>query len=130
MDAQSKIGETAALVALVQSIARMELEDGYASEDILSSEEVLAENRFLAARDGVDAHFIDLPTESLRPLSDQLSELLASAHHHAAALGCLEQLEQVVALAAAPGAAHQRAHPTGEEGFVRLMAALAEVFTD
>lgn len=129
MDAQSRIADTAALVALVQSIARLELEDGYASADLVCAEEVLAENRFLAARDGVDAHLIDPATESLRPLNDQLRELLESVHHHAAALGSLEHLERVSALAAAPGASRQRAHPTGEEGLVRLMATLAGVFT-
>jgi glutamate---cysteine ligase / carboxylate-amine ligase len=129
MDAQSRIAETATLVALAQSIARLELEEGFVSEDIVSAEEVLAENRFLAARDGVDARLIDPTTESLRPLSEQLVEVLESAHHHAAALGCLEQLERVAALAAAPGATRQRAHPTGEEGFESLMAALAGMFT-
>ncbi len=129
MDAQSRIAETATLVALTQSIARLELEEGYASDDIVSAEEVLAENRFLAARDGGDARLIDPATESLRPLSDQLIELLESVYHHAAALGCLEQLEGVAALAAAPGATRQRTHPTGEEGFERLMAALAGMFT-
>jgi glutamate---cysteine ligase / carboxylate-amine ligase len=130
MDAQSRIAETATLVALAQSIARLELEEGYASEEIVSSEEVLAENRFLAARDGVDARLIDPTTESLRPLTEQLIELLESVHHHAAALGCLEPLERVAALAAAPGATRQRAHPTDEDGLVRLVAAQAGVFTD
>ena len=130
MDAQSRIAETATLVALVQSIARLELEEGYASEDIICAEEVLAENRFLAARDGVGAHLIDPSTESLRPLNDQLIELLESVHHHAAALGCLEQLARVPTLATAPGASRQRAHPTGEEGLERLMATLAGVFTN
>jgi carboxylate-amine ligase len=130
MDAQSRIGETATLVALAQSIARLELEDGYASEDLVSSEEVLAENRFLAARDGVDARLIDPTTESLRPLHDQLIELLEALQHHAAALGCLEDVERVAALAAAPGAARQRAHPTGEEGLVPLVAELARMFTE
>lgn len=130
MDAQSRLGETATLVALAQSIARLELEEGYASEDIVSSEEVLAENRFLAARDGVDARLIDPTTESLRPLNDQLTELLESLHHHAAALGCLEHVERVTALAAAPGATRQRAHATSEEGFVLLVAELAEMFTE
>jgi carboxylate-amine ligase len=117
-------------VALVQSIARLELEEGYASQDIVSAEEVLAENRFLAARDGVDAYLIDPATESLRPVNDQLIELLQSVHHHAAALGCLEQLARVQALAAAPGASRQRAHPTGEEGLERLVAKLAGMFTE
>ncbi len=129
MDAQSRIAETATLVALVQSIARLELEEGYVSEDIVSAEEVLAENRFLAARDGVDARLIDPTTETLRPVTDQLVELLDSVHHHAAALGCSRHLERVAALVAAPGASRQRAHPTGEEGFERLMAALAGGFT-
>ena len=130
MDAQSRIAETATLVALVQSIARLELEEGYASEDLVRAEEVLAENRFLAARDGVDAHLIDPTAESLRPLNDQLNELLESVHDHAAALGCLEQLEPISALAAATGASRQRAHATGEEGLERLVATLAEVFTE
>jgi carboxylate-amine ligase len=129
MDAQSRITETATLVALTQSIARLELEEGYVSEEIVSSEEVLAENRFLAARDGVDARFIDPTTESLRPLSDQLVELLESVRPHAAALGCSEQLERVAALAAAPGAARQRVHSPNEGELVRLVAALAGVFT-
>ena len=130
MDAQSRIAETATLVALAQSIARLELEEGYASEDLVSAEEVLAENRFLAARDGVDARLIDPTTESLRLVRDQLIELLEPVRHHSAALGCLRQVERVAALAAAPGATRQRAHPTGEEGLVRLVASLAGVFTD
>ena len=130
MDAQSKMADTAALVALVQSIARLELEEGYASEVTVFAEEVLAENRFLAARDGVDAHLIDPTTESLVPLNDQLRELLESVHHHAAALGCSDQLAHVPALAAAPGASRQRAHPTGEEGLERLVAAIAGAFTE
>jgi glutamate---cysteine ligase / carboxylate-amine ligase len=130
MDAQSRIAETAGLVALVQAIARLELEEGYAPEEIICAEEVLAENRFLAARDGVDAQLIDPITESLRPLTDQVIELLECVHHHAAALGCSEQLAQVPALTAAPGASRQRSHSTGERGLERLVAALADVFTE
>ena len=129
MDAQSRVSDTAALVALVQSVARLELEEGYASEELLWAEEVLAENRFLAARDGVDARLIDLGTESLRPLNEQLIELLESVHHHAAELGCAEQLARVPALAVAPGASRQRAHPRGEEGLEDLVTALAAAFT-
>jgi hypothetical protein len=42
----------------------------------------------------------------------------------------LKQLARVPALATAPGASRQRAHPTGEEGLERLMATLAGVFTN
>jgi glutamate---cysteine ligase / carboxylate-amine ligase len=129
MDAQSRLRDTAALVALVQSIARLELEEGYVSERACASEEVLAENRFLAARDGVDARLIDPTAESLRPVMEILAELLDSAAPHAAALGCLDELEQTAALVAAPGAARQRDHPSGEDGLVRLVASLAQAFT-
>jgi carboxylate-amine ligase len=130
MDAQSRLGDTASLVALVQSVARLELEQGYVSERACSSEEVLAENRFLAARDGVDAHLIDPTAESLRPVREILAELLDSAAPHAAPLGCLDELERTAALVAAPGAARQRDHPSGEDGLVRLVASLADAFTE
>jgi carboxylate-amine ligase len=55
MDAQSTLGATAALVALVQSLVRLELVDGHADAALVHAPEVLDENRFLAARDGVDA---------------------------------------------------------------------------
>lgn len=130
MDAQSRLADTAALVALTQSIARLELEEGYASEEIVCAEEALAENRFLAARDGGEASLIDPTTESLRPLGDELGELLGSVRHHAAALGCQDELGRIPALAAATGASRQRAHLESEEGLVGLVAGLAAVFTD
>jgi glutamate---cysteine ligase / carboxylate-amine ligase len=130
MDAQSRLVETATLVALVQAIARLELEDGYVSEHVSSFEEVLAENRFLAARDGVDARLIDPTAESLRPIKDILAELLDSARPHAAAVGCLDELERTTALVASPGAARQRACASGDNRLLRLVPSLADVFTD
>ncbi len=130
MDAQSRLKETATLVALVQSIARLELEEGYVSEHACASEEVLAENRFLAARDGVDARLIDTTTESLRPAKEILLELVQAAAPHAAALGCLEELEGAAALAAAPGAARQRENRSGEDPLVRLVESLAGMFIE
>jgi carboxylate-amine ligase len=130
MDAQSEVADTAALVALVQSIARLELEEGYVADHIIRAEEVLAENRFIAARDGVAARLIDTTEESLRPVSELLTELLEAARPHAAALGCATELALVPALAASPGAAHQRTYPADEAGLVKLVAALAATFRD
>ena len=130
MDSQSRLADTATLVALVQSVARLELEEGYVSEQAVACEEVLAENRFLAARDGVDARLIDPTAESLRPVKALLGELLDSARPHAAELGCLDELECAEALAAAPGAARQRDHPSSEDRLVRLVASLAGAFTE
>jgi glutamate---cysteine ligase / carboxylate-amine ligase len=130
MDAQSRVPETAALVALVQSIARLELEEGYVADHIIRAEEVLAENRFLAARDGIDARVIDTTEEALRPIEELLAELLDAARPHAAALGCLDDLERIEALGAAPGAVRQRAYPADEHGLVELVAQLSRMFDE
>ncbi len=57
IDAQSRVRDVTPLVALIQSRARLELEGEPSS--VVPSPEVLAENRFLAARDGIDARLID-----------------------------------------------------------------------
>ena len=129
MDAQTRAADTATLAALVQSIARLEVEEGFASERTMHSQEALAENRFLAARDGVEACVIDANTESLRPIHDVLVELRDALRPHAMALGCSTELEQITALATAPGAARQRACSSGESSLVRMVAGLAEAFT-
>jgi glutamate---cysteine ligase / carboxylate-amine ligase len=129
MDSQAGVAETATLVALVQSLARLELEEEYAAEQAVYSEEVLAENRFLAARDGVEARLIDTNTESLRPIRDIIIELVDSARPHAAALGCHMELDGIAALLAAPGAARQRAAFCGEDRLAQVVAGLTGDFT-
>jgi carboxylate-amine ligase len=119
MDAQSTIREAAPLIALVQSLARLELEgDGAAATP---GPEVLAENRFLAARDGMAARLLD-PTAPGRliPAREMLDALLVECRPHALALGCLDSLERVPRLAAANGADRQRA-------WVRVGASLEQV---
>jgi carboxylate-amine ligase len=109
MDAQRTPAETAALAALVQAVARLELEERHTAEGVLDADEALAENRFLAARDGVDAALID-PIERRRvPVRSLLERLVAAAAPHARALGCADELDGVWALADRPGAARQRA---------------------
>jgi glutamate---cysteine ligase / carboxylate-amine ligase len=128
MDAQTRIEDTAALVALVQSIARLELEEGYVSGTIVAAEEVLAENRFIAARDGMRAQLIDTTHESLRPVADVLEDLLQATAPHAAELGCQDALEDVRRLAADPGAERQRRDAAGRDDLAGTVAALADQF--
>jgi carboxylate-amine ligase len=130
MDAQSQVADTAALVALVQSIARLELEEGYVADQVIRAEEVLAENRFIAARDGMGARLIDTTEESLRPVTELLTQLLEAARPHAEALGSVTELALVPVLAASPGAARQRAYPADEAGLIRLVAGLAAMFRE
>jgi hypothetical protein len=118
----------ATLVALVQSVARLELEEGYVSGSIVGAQEVLAENRFIAARDGMAARLIDTTRETLRPVGDILEDLLRAAAPHAAELGCADALEEVRRLAADPGAERQRRDAAERDDLAGTVAALADQF--
>jgi carboxylate-amine ligase len=124
MDAQSTLGATAALVALVQSLVRLELVDGHADSALVHAPEVLDENRFLAARDGVDAELVDPLRGEAVPLRSMAIELQAACAPHAAALGCGEQLALLDVLLEHPGPARQRglAARDGLEGLVADLA--------
>jgi len=126
MDAQSTVSDVAPLVALVQSLARRELEGN--SSPVVPGDEVLAENRFLAARDGMDARLIDPVARSLTPVRELLDSLLADCRPHALALGCADALDRVQALAAANGAARQRAFVKHDRRLDELVARLADRF--
>lgn len=124
MDAQSTLGATAALVALVQSLIRLELVDGHADAALVHAPEVLDENRFLAARDGVDAELVDPVRGRAVPLRDVASDLVRACAPHAAALDCEAQLAGIEALLEHPGPARQRAlaERDGLEGLVADLA--------
>ena len=108
MDAQTRVADTAALTAFVQCLVHLEALEGYASHMLVSRPEVLEENRFIAARDGMEARFVDPETERRRPAREWLGELLDACAPHAADLGCTDELESIRALSAATGAARQR----------------------
>ena len=127
MDAQSTVVEVAPLVALVQSLARLEL-DGDASP-VVPGAEVLAENRFLAARDGMAARLIDPTARRLVvPVREMLDSLVADCRPHALARGCASALDRVLRLAAANGADRQRALAAGDGRLDKLVVTLAHRF--
>jgi glutamate---cysteine ligase / carboxylate-amine ligase len=114
MDAQAGVEQTAAIVALVQSIARLEVESGYVTPKTIWAAEVLDENRFLAARDGMDANLIDVDTETRMPAREMLDDVLKACAPHAESLGCASELGRVRELAAKTGA--ERQLEVAEEG--------------
>jgi len=131
MDAQTRVGDTAAIAALVQCLVRLEALEGHASHALVTSPEVLDENRFIAARDGMAAQLIDPGRECRRPAIEWVNELLAACAPHAADLGCSGELESVRGLAAATGAVRQRSRAgrgTAPQ-LGRLMRALHADFT-
>jgi glutamate---cysteine ligase / carboxylate-amine ligase len=126
MDAQTVVADVAALVALVQSLARLELEGDAATAE--PSDEVLAENRFLAARDGMDARLIDPATHRLVAVRETLAALLDRCRPHALKLGCAPELERVSQLAANNGVDRQRAIAARGGTLDHLTACLAHSF--
>ena len=123
MDAQTRVRDTAALAALVQCLVRREAL-GHAKGSEQLAPEVLEENRFLAARDGMEASFVDLRAGCRLPVAERLSETLRSCAPHAERLDCEAELASVRALAERPGARRQRAlaaRPEGLPGVLRAM---------
>jgi carboxylate-amine ligase len=130
MDSQARVAETAAMVALVQSLARLEVEEGFVSERTVRLPEVLDENRFLAARDGMRAELIDADRETRVPARDYLERVLEACAPHAEALGCTEQLDRVLAIAAHTGAERQLDLARGPGRLPGLVEQLADAFSD
>jgi glutamate---cysteine ligase / carboxylate-amine ligase len=128
MDAQTRCGDTAALVALVASLVKLEAEEGFATETAITSPEVISENRFLAARDGVDAELINPDLEVRVPIADLLPGLLDACRPHAEELGCAEQLAGVVDLLADPPAKRQISTARNAPSLGRLVERLSDRF--
>ena len=130
MDTQTTVARTAALVALVQSVARLEAEEGYVSEALVASPEVLAENRFVAARDGAVAALIDPVRERRVPVGTLLEELVEAARPHAVPLGCEGALSRIHELVESPAAARQLDLARTPKRLLGLVEQLAAAFVD
>jgi carboxylate-amine ligase len=128
MDAQTTVHETASLAALVQCIARLEVERGYVSPRALEVPEALDENRFLAARDGMAAHLIDVELEQRVPAREIVGRLVDACAPHADVLGCSSELERVLTMAERTGADRQIELARGPERLAGLVAALAAAY--
>jgi glutamate---cysteine ligase / carboxylate-amine ligase len=125
MDVQSRPEDTAALAALVQCLVHR-----YAigSQRAAGAAEVLAENRFLASRDGMHAELIDPRSERAGPIRERLARVLEACAPTADELGCASELAGAAALAEDPGERRQRRH-AAEHGLASLPAHLAAEFT-
>ena len=128
LDAQTTHDDSAALCALVQCTARLEAERPEGTGRPHGRPEVLEENRFLAARDGMDARLIDERVERRVPAIELLDELLAECAPHARALDCVDELARVRALATHTGARHQLELARGEGRLLDLVESLSASF--
>ena len=127
MDAQTTVQDVGALAALVQSLARFELQRPDRPGTELPAE-LIAENRFLAARDGMDARFIVGDGGEHISAIAQLERILDACHRHAKRLGCERELAALRALAATSGASRQLAHARDSD-LRPVTASLAHVYS-
>ena len=95
-DAQTRIESVAALVTLVQSLAAT-LAERYERERALPVQPItlVAENKWRAARYGLDADLIWLERDEERPAREALRHLVELAEPAARRLGCGRELAQV-----------------------------------
>ena len=128
MDAQITVEDSAGLVALVQSLVHMEASRSAATPASKASAELLAENRFLAARDGMQARFLDAGLEGQISVHEVLAKTIDLCTQHADQLGCRDELEAARELSRHPGAMRQRERAREPGGLAGLVAALADAF--
>ena len=96
MDSQTRVEHTLGLAALVQAMAR-ELADHYDSGEPLSRYpfEMLDENKWLAARHGLEGELVDLPSSDRIPTRALARRLIDRMRDHCRDLGSFDDLEAV-----------------------------------
>jgi carboxylate-amine ligase len=122
MDAQTRVSDTGALAALVQSLVRHEALEG--GDPRATPPEVVEENRFLAARDGMSATLLDHEHDRLVRATDMLDQLTRACAPHAQWLRCVREMSDLAAFVRRTGAVRQRelaAGPGGLPGVLRTL---------
>src|SRR5262245_25869508 len=128
MDGQTCIDDVAAIAGLVYVLASVELERPDDPVSQPRTVELIEENRFLAARDGMAAQLIDGHSGARISAVEQLERVLQTCRRHARRLRCERELAAARGLAQRTGAARQLAH--ARDGDLRsLTARLADGYS-
>jgi carboxylate-amine ligase len=109
MDAQTRVEHTLALAALIQAMVK-ELAEHYESGAQLGRYpyEMLDENKWLAARHGMDGELVDLPERRLVPAKQLARRLYDRLKEHAQDLGSADELEGLEDILTGGNGAHRQ----------------------
>lgn len=95
-DAQTRIESVAAITALTQSLVATLAEDFDRGEPPRNEQiTLIAENKWRAARDGLNSQLIDFANDTERSAPDAVRELVERSRPAAVMLGCAEELDLV-----------------------------------
>ena len=129
MDAQTRVEHTLGLAALIQAMVK-ELSEHFDAGRRLSEypHEMLDENKWLAARHGLDGEVVDLPERKRVPTRDLARRLCERMRDHARELGSEAELDGVVdILDHGNGAARQQVVYEANRDLVEVMREIVEV---
>jgi len=127
-DAQTTVADATAVAAFVQCLAGWLGERHRAGESLpVHATWRISENRWLAARDGVEARVLDLDSGRPQRVRDRLAELFEQLGPVAERLGCRAQLARAGRLAERNGAITQR-EIAAERGLEGLLGWLCDEF--
>ena len=125
-DAQTTVTEAAGVAAFVHCLVADLCRRHDGGEELIPAPSWrIGENRWWAARDGLDAELADLETGERRPLRDRLTELIDGLAPTAHELGCERELDVAEQLVRENGAVRQRrvaAERGGAHGLVEWLA--------
>jgi carboxylate-amine ligase len=127
-DSQTRIEHTLALAALIQAMVR-ELAEHFDSGGTLASYpwQMLDENKWLAARDGLDGELVDLPSNERVATKALARRLVDRLRDHAQDLGSASELEAIEdVLANGNGADRQNLVYDANHDMRELMAEIVE----
>ena len=130
-DSQTRVEHTIGLAALIQAMVK-ELAEHYDSGEKLSDYpwEMIDENKWLAARHGLDGELVDLPSDERVPTKDLARRLLDRLRGHAEDLGSAGDLDAVEdLLARGTGARRQLVVYEANRDLHEVMAEIVEATT-
>lgn len=126
-DTQTSVAEAAAVAALVHALVTWLAQRAEAGEPLaVAPTWRIAENSFIAAREGLEARLADLVTGEPEPVRERLQRLLDELAPVAVQLGCATELEHARALAAGPGGAGRQRAEAARGGLDGLAAWLSD----